>query len=517
MKKSVRFVAMMIVVAMSLSMFVSAVSLDALKKAPLSFEGNGTFYMTLDEPLGLLSHPDVVASVNEEISPFGVDLALLVDSLFGSKFDYTVKTNVSEDYKKGEMYVKYAYHIPAQPDDKFKIQVDALLEMWANFDLSNPDDPKAKIIIDYPMTGKYIVFDLADLIDGETGKEELKVVMQYITKVIDPEYISSYNDKALEIIAKHAQVKTRLSRIEISLDNNGFAGLMGDSFGLYAEMVQDMVGEALPEEQLSEVAQIQQMLPAILGAVNILGENGIKMEYIFNHKGVIKAERASVNVNINLYDILTSMGVPEIMLGVITKDNSTLAFTTYADANYTAVNDEVEIEYPVLTEENTYNIADEFAGGFAQPEPDFPATEEVEYNDISILTEEFFLADSTLYFPYESVASENNSSSANDKLFEQIKPQLADGLTKLVLKDENGVEKEISLQAPVVEKDGKLYVDISFVKSVFEQELSFADYMPEYGLGVYFYELDPDFLLGYEGGEVSVEADEVTVAEVVAG
>lgn len=460
---------------MLLTTFASAVSLEALKKAPLSYEATGSFYMTLNNPIGIFEDPEVVRTINEEIEPLGFDYDLLIESLFETRYDYTIKSNISPDYKKGEMHMEVAGNFPVRPHEKLSVVTDVALEMWVKYDFTDPANPVFQTIYDYPLTGKYIVIDLADLTEEIRASEEYTKTVEGMAGVFDKEYLDTFTDAAIELYKEHAKVTTRLSKITIELDNESFPEVVRGTFGLVTDMLDKMYGglsESVADDDFLETfTETMHTLPTMFEKVGLFGENGMKMEYIFNPVGELKAEKVTTHFNVNIYDIMTNLVGVESDMGIVTKDNFILDFTLYSECNYTKTIKENPVVFPVLDENNAYRLVEELMAVPVYPEDDY-------YSGYYYLgSEDYILDDNEIFINYEDTlvdfefdgevtVADGKVSITNANTAIPVKTlTFTAGESKVVL-DGN----EVVLDVATRYVDGKIYVAKDFFEKVFKPE-----------------------------------------------
>lgn len=291
--------------------------------------------------------------------------------------------------------------------------ISASASIWADVDFSG-DSPKVKEVIKLPailttiaapeQAGKdYMVLDMSDLLPSNstsTYTQSSKEIFQF-SKDISSKLTGFLKSFAGEMDPGFSVVTRKETKImdnqlynvyNLKLDDAAFKKLLSYTVTKFAQseqaigFVKDLVKSSiklsdLPEqEKLSAISEIdksfeefQAEIPgylkswdtimAALKDVKILGEKGIDIDFTVNGQGFIVNERGSLDFVVDTKAISSALMAYSALEDFDYAEDSSLnqgfiklGFTFNTD--YSKINKDVVIDFPVLTPENSYKFSD---------------------------------------------------------------------------------------------------------------------------------------------------------------
>jgi len=394
-----KIISMLLICLLSLSSTVvwaeSAPSLDFLKysESIKSVEQNGTLSFKLNEPFGLL---DLLAKdENSKDVTNSIDVVKLVESLFDTTMSINTKALIDNGGKSYSTETHIKSNVPFKANNNLKGDIRTNYSVWAEFDFSDEDTPYFDMIMTHPFATKYITAD-SDLMAQNGGYTSVELSEGY-KAFFDGKALSGLSDEMVESIKRNATVTGNSRKVKIVFNDAGLKTYIADAV--------KSVFDKLDESMLSEFDD--EALNNAMRTVPIFGKEAMVMEYTLDYKGRISEECAVLNVDLNIYDLMTALGEEEPPEETgITRENCNMNFTVTSktDIKY----DTVKIERPVITEENSIDIF-EYEDPYYYDEP--------EYDD------EYYEED---YYPYAYAKIDSNSFENGELNYVQLRSFLED-------------------------------------------------------------------------------------------
>ena len=373
----------------------SAPSLDFLKYSDSikNVEQNGTLSLKLNEPFGLL---DLLAKDdNSKDVTNSIDVVKLVESLFDTTMSINTKAEISNGGKSYLTETHIKSNVPFKANNNLEGDIKTNCSVWAEFDFSDEDAPYFDMIMTHPFATKYITAD-SDLMAQNGGYTSVELSEGY-KAFFDGKALSGLSDEMVESIKRNATVTGNSRKVKIVFNDAGLKTYIADAV--------KSVFDKLDESMLSEFDD--EALNNAMRTVPIFGKEAMVMEYTLDYKGRISEECAVLNVDLNIYDLMTALGEEEPPEETgITRENCNMNFTVTSktDIKY----DTVKIERPVITEENSIDIF-EYEDPYYYDEP--------EYDD------EYYEED---YYPYAYAKIDSNSFENGELNYVQLRSFLED-------------------------------------------------------------------------------------------
>lgn len=267
------------------------------------------------------------------------------------------------------------------------------MELWVTADMSK-DTPEILEVFKLPQmlmasfgeenqNKEYIVYDFNELMEMQEAEIDYAKIMDW-SKEMQPkltEFLKEYAknfDSGIKVVESKGS-KTVNNQVvdiyELKLNDESFKSLMRYSVNNLIEdenvmkfMTEYMdivlstveVSEEEKQELNKEIDKMKGELPNIkegfnkfmdeMNEFNVLGDEGIVIEYAINKDGYIISEKGFMDISLNLKDISSKLNEEE-MKGIV-------KLKIEFDTKVSKINEGLKIEMPKLTEENSFNLTD---------------------------------------------------------------------------------------------------------------------------------------------------------------
>ena len=267
------------------------------------------------------------------------------------------------------------------------------MELWVTADMSK-DVPEILEVFKLPQmlmasfgeenqNKEYIVYDINELMESQEAGIDFAEIMDW-SKEMQPklteflkEYAENFDSGVKMVESKGSKTLNNqvVNIYELKLNDESFKSLMRYSVNNLIEdenvmkfMAEYMdivlstveVSEDEKQELNKEIDKMKEELPNIkegfnklmdeMDEINILGEEGIVIEYAINKEGYIVSEKGFVDLSLDLKDLSAKLKQEE-MKGIV-------KLKIEFDTKVSNINEGLQIEIPKLTEENSFNIID---------------------------------------------------------------------------------------------------------------------------------------------------------------
>ncbi len=429
---------------------VLADNLDFMTKTYKSMNAEMEISFDLRKPLEIL---DVVNEFG--YSEIG-DIKELVSSIFESVITMDMSAVMSEDYSSMQAAVKMNSNIPFKLNDDFGGNVYFNASSWIDMDL-NADTPKYNIISKTPFSNKYMIIDIFE--EGE----DIFDVSQTITSLLNKDTVEKIQTSTLKSIEENAQIDVNGNTVKIVFDDNGAKKYLFDIIEIiftldeYNEIFAELTGSN------EEIIQVLAMAETFISGIKLF--DSIELTYVLDNNGYISEENAVINLNLNVYDIMSAIGSED---EYITKENSNICLAINLNAKYTDVNKDIKIEFPELNDENSINLND-MSRIESEIVPEAEGYENYVSPYIYFSCEGYpLIQNDVVYFPFRPAMQsidENLEINADKGI---ITVNLDDNILKI---QENTYSAEyqgqsVSLDNKLFERNGTLYITDEFMLEV---------------------------------------------------
>ncbi|HHV98495.1 MAG TPA: extracellular solute-binding protein [Clostridiaceae bacterium] len=365
MKRIISMVLALLILMPSLTAFASSDDeiLDALFDSEY-LSGELNYRITIDSKLPLPAFLDADGNITEMLS--------------NAEFLYNIKYDTSEDKKKTQ----------AEMDICISLQgMDSLnMKYWIDFDLSDTENLKYKIIMKLADSEKFMYMDLVN----DPDSTEVQIMSDYIDNInaVRSEFTKDYKSKLIPeykegkyvIILDEKVVKDLLKDIFTRISSIAFnyfavssaeakttgssVGIIGGADGPTAVFItegnvsEDNSIEVFDTDEImqefeKEIAEFFEKLKN----VQLFDENAVVIEIELDDRNLIKNQKATINIKTNLAELMELYNTQN---ETVTKENSDIELSIVMDLSYSKINEQIDIEFPELTEENSIDLMNVF-------------------------------------------------------------------------------------------------------------------------------------------------------------
>lgn len=458
-----------IIISLILVFSVVTVSADvpaAFKKIYTNYSCDYSFSMSFensDELVALLEAIEMPDEINNYI-----DVNALLDSALSKDVEMTVQADISEDFKRAEMGLVAYSKQPLNVNANLSMDINSKFGVWIKLDLV-AQEPVFNIVYAAPVLNRYMVIDVFAMIEEEYEKENILVILN---SFFNKDYMTDVMSYSVELIEKYADIKTSGSRCTMKIDNDGIVAMLNDitkyAYDLSYEKLQPFMDEEAdagismePYEEIFPFANIQ-----------LLGEGGITAKYTLNAAGISTAD-VDVDIAINVKDIYEA--VMGMEWGYETE--GVLKFRVKEAGNVTKIG-KTKVDFPVLTEENSFNYADLYADNnqynYEEYEPTYP-----NYY-VSCYTDCLPIVDGKIYVPLRQVVERAYDDTADIDYNNGVITLTSEYFDKIVLtvgSDRLYTKGAYQTTDKVLKIENTVYVSASFFEEVFGWYFATANHM----------------------------------------
>ncbi len=356
-----KLIAMLLVCALLFSYNIvwadSVPSLDFLKYSTsiCDVEQNGTVNFKLNEPFGLIE----LLAEGEDSGAMSnhIDIAMLCESLFDSTMYVSSKTKMTDNGKMYSTETHFKSNVPFKVNDNLEGDARTNYSVWTELDFSDEENPYFNIIMTHPFAAKYITADSEMFL--QDGGVALKDFLEVYKVLFEGETRTNLNDGIIESIKRNASVTGNSKKVRIAFTDIGLKMYLTDTIVSVLGELDGSMLEGFDAEIVTEA----------LSKVPVFGNEAMVMEYTIDSKGRITEEKTTLNVDLNIYDLMSALGEEEPPEeSGITRDNCKINFTVKSQNSFKY--NSVKIEKPVLTEENSVDIF-EYEDPYYYDEPEY--------------------------------------------------------------------------------------------------------------------------------------------------
>ncbi len=472
---------------------VLCMSLSAFALTPEDFEAaanaqvtSGNVKMTVKaevteldkDVLKNLTGMDFTALPSMEI---GYDMVLIMDESLKkmqAKVDMTLKT------------------VPAIP-----LMSQEFGTAWIDFDITNAESPKYRAIVKTPESEKYQVIDYMKLPGGEAMVAQIAKMMEEMTpeKIVEwneklntylPEIEKEYKDNAEIITLNDAQVKELIGSVLTGMKE------------VMLPMVNAMVGTsditvpgvvAVSPIDLQE--QMEQSITAVLTAlkdVKLFADDGIVVTTTLDKDTKqLQSMDCVVKIDTNLNELVSKVGKAVGMtdadvtdvLKDLPVDKANFKGQLSMSMAFSNLNDEtLKVEFPVLTDENSENLTELMMLDvnavnvyYNGKKVDFKDVQPVIENDRTLVPIRHFcnalgIGDDDIQYDEGVVTIQNGDTKMTLKIDAQD-----------VVIEQDGEIKNVTLDVPATEREGRTLVPLRFISENFGCDVSYEEFTDEVG------------------------------------
>ena len=337
--------------------------------------------------------------------------------------EFDIMYKASEDLKKLEM----------QCDMLLSNSIDEPIQMtfWSKLDYSDRNIPKTLFVFKQPNDDKYNVINIQT-----PAINQGMTVMGMFTQFLNADMIKSINNSVSDSLQEEnfsltekdgvfsatmdeSTLKGVIKQIALGMSeyiapyfgvnmmaynntNTNSVSVIGSSDGPTSVYVSDSVihhevkSTTIDEMKSQFEAAISEFFTK-LDTVKIFDENALVLNTILDDKQQPKNINYAININANLYDLIKTFD-GHISEG-LSKENSNIDMTITFDYAFSKVNEDIIINYPTLTSENSVDIMQ----GDSIPDIDVNAVNIVLNSELAQLNNKPFINDGIIYLPLREI------------------------------------------------------------------------------------------------------------------
>ena len=333
-------------VVICLIMAFSALSVSAanvpnfMKQDYNNYTADYTLNLSFDsgeELVALLEEVGAAESMSKHL-----DMKSFFEGLINTNQKMNLQLNMTADYKKIDVALTGEYDKCIKPNMNLDIDYIAKYGMWLHLDV---DKEELDLIYSTPIHQKY-----AYLNETEIPEELREQFFDALNAVLNKDFMEEYEDALLEIMMEHADVSMKGSKCVVKYDNEAFIAMLTDVTSYVSEMTESMAQSVGEQDYEAEFLS--------LDGLKILGDKGITITYYL--KGT-KLDSAEIEADI-------CIGIAEIYEKACDEPwpyeaSGYLDFTLKSKMQLTKMGTTKPM-MPVLTEENSFSVADEIFWGY---------------------------------------------------------------------------------------------------------------------------------------------------------
>ncbi len=303
-----------------------------------------------------------------------------------AEFDIKYKTN--EDAKKVEM----------QWDMVLSNSVDEPLGVscWINTDFSDRNVPKVLIILKSDYDYKYNVVDMqypsihsgmnamggfAGLLDGSM----INAISENVSK--------SLNESGFGLTENDGQFSAVMSEVLLKEVIRQIALGVGEYFGTGVSYINSSSSEEIQTQIREDINEFF----AAFSDVQVFEEDALVFNMTTDENSRPSNINYAVNINTNIYDLMNALKWP-INEG-LTPQNTKIDMNVTFDYNYRTVGEDIVIDYPELTGENSIDMMP----GYFLPDIDVNTVNMVLENKLITAANKPFIENGIVYTPLREV------------------------------------------------------------------------------------------------------------------
>ncbi len=340
-----RVVSLVMVLMLCFSLTAFADEYDFLSKPINSYEAGISVTMSVNEPMTVLNLISRAAGMDSV-----VNLQLLAEGLCNSTNTGVVKLNSNSDYTKMQLSYEIYSVVPANINRNFKLSAEMAYGMWLKWDITDELNPVIEYITQQPMSDKYMSVNLVELMENQGIS--LPDYVSSIKKFFNEENMRTIGDKTADILRKNSSLKTSGSKVTINVTADQMVTLVSQIIEFIIDEYDDNEEFDLLYEgktgYLSDILPTTEQIKEFFDDIKLFDENALVMEYIKTPAGVLKSSTVSVNFDIDLDYILKEMDIKPLA-----NESKNIKFSINAKSDYSKVNQNVKVEFPALTPENS--------------------------------------------------------------------------------------------------------------------------------------------------------------------
>lgn len=408
----------------------------------------------------------------------GVDLQKLAEGLCDSDISGVVKCSINSDYTKLKASYEIYSVIPLTVNDNFKSTNELKFGMWIDWDISDENNPKMTYIYSTPMSDKYAVMNMEDMIDGSgmNFSEFASLMKNYL----DKEHVGKINSEFAEILRKNSTISSKGTKAVITITDKQLADIICDTIDLVLKDMDDykQIDELVSDENNAAALPDSAEIKKFFENVKIFDSNALVIEIGKTKGGALSSVLCRANMCIG----------SELLKNAVYEEDADkvtdLKFSIDINTVYTAINNGVKVTFPELNSDNSISFAELFGYDYDY-DYDWDGDECIHNEHVYIENEYIEAVPDTFYvnlnsyintaerYGYDYELTNNNGvvtlkDNNKKEVFGQVSMTVG---SKVITVD----SAEYTALNPVIVKGGDVYIDTEAVKSIFNADMLHFD------------------------------------------
>ena len=344
-----KFLCVVLSLVIVLSSIVAYADTDTLFNAGKNIKSANThteFTVRLNKPF------DFITEITEELGDTApIDLKKLLESGFSITENADISYSVSEDNKKVKLAAVSELDVPLVINSDFKADIWARTGMWLEMDITDEENPVLYIIYKTPFSNKYYVIDYSDIRELDDFSHEK--FMEGMKSVSNDELFGGDEKFFKELILDNVKIEEKTSNklYRITTDDTGFKNIVKGIAGKLFDAILEALAVYEEIDNQEWRYQFEEYI-SVIDDYQILGKDGISATVTLDG-GNLKFVDYSMHINFNLHDLITAYGGD---LEEYNRDLWEIDFTISSKTEYENVNEDIKIDFPEITEENSNRI-----------------------------------------------------------------------------------------------------------------------------------------------------------------
>ena len=373
--------------------------------------------------------------------------------------------------------------------------------VWVDFDITNAESPRYRAIMKTPESEKYQVMDYTKVPGGMQMIEQLQKMIESMTpeKIAEwnenlntylPEIKKEYRDNAEIVTLNDAQVKELIGGVLTGM-KEVLMPMTNAMFGTTDITVPGAVAISPMDLQAKTEQDITAALTA-LKDVKLFADDGIVATTTLDEKTKqLQSMDCVVKIDTNLNELVSKVGkavgmTEEDMADVLKElpaDKANFKGQLSIGMAFSNLNDEtLKVELPVLTDENSDNLTELMMLDvnavnvyYNGKKVDFKDVQPVIENDRTLVPIRHFcnalgISDDDIQYDDGIVTIQNGDTKMTLKIDAQD-----------VVIEQGGETKNVTLDVPATEREGRTLVPLRFISENFGCEVFYEEYTNEAG------------------------------------
>lgn len=471
------------IISMVLAGLMLCMSLSAFALTPEDFEAAMSEQFT-SARMAMTMKAEITEMDAELLKELvGVDLTVLPSATLGYEMVMVTDQDMKKNQAKVDMTLETVPEVPFLDKN--------IVTEYVDYDMTDPENPKYLVISKTTEDEKYQVLDHIKLLDGA----ERAVKIEEWKDLMTPEKAAELNEKISAYLPEIEKEYIDNSEI-ISLNDAQIKEVINGLVSATKEVILPLMGTMLDTEpELGLDEETEQYISSVFAAiqeVQLFAEDGVVVTTTLDPETKQpQSMDCVIKVDTNLNELVSKVGKA---LGATDEELAWLQEELPADKadfkgqlsiniTYSNLNDEnLTVEFPVLTPQNSEDLTirmtcDRTAVNvyYNGAKVDFKDVQPVIENDRTLVPIRHFcnamgISDDDIQYDDGIVTIQNGDTKITLTIDQQE-----------VVIETNGETKQVTLDVPATEREGRTLVPLRFISENFGCDVSFEEFTDVFG------------------------------------